>query len=359
MGFYNCLNYSLGNEDWHVEAQGLRPGAHDHAVCVTASGDRSLHFLMTDCAQVTSIDMNPVQNHLLDLKLAAIKKLDFEKYLDFLGLNSTTHRQAIFNELKSELTSKETLDFWENHQGMIKKGVIYQGKTERLTHFGGKFIQLFRPHLTDLFSFTDINEQREYLNQKWDTTIWRHLIQMLIGSKLIKFILRDPGLTKAELAITPGEYVYSRMIHYLQENLARKSPMLQLIFTGRLLPEAYFPYLTWEGFSRIQKNPGRLKYETGNIVDFLNTHEPNQFDCFSMSDIASYMPQSAFEQLLNGIIHSAKPNARFCLREFMSLRHVPSHLKPILKRAPVLEKKLEKEESNFVYRFIAGEVDKK
>src|SRR4029078_5372714 len=92
MDFYNRLNYSLGNEDWHVEAQALRIVPKDRVVCVTASGDRPMHLLMTECAEIISIDMNRIQTYLLELKIAAITHLDFEKYLAFLGCTPTDHR---------------------------------------------------------------------------------------------------------------------------------------------------------------------------------------------------------------------------------------------------------------------------
>lgn len=67
MDFYQHLNFSIGNEDWHVEKQGLRIAPGDRAICVTASGDRALHLLMTPCESIVAIDMNQIQNFLLEL----------------------------------------------------------------------------------------------------------------------------------------------------------------------------------------------------------------------------------------------------------------------------------------------------
>src|SRR5690606_21683262 len=106
------------------------------------SGDRPLHLLMTRCVEITSLDMNPVQNYLLNLKLAAISQLDYEKYIAFLGCKETPHRKAIFSEIKPYL-SKEAAAYWCNHEKMIQKGIIYQGRVERLTHFAAAFFNLF------------------------------------------------------------------------------------------------------------------------------------------------------------------------------------------------------------------------
>lgn len=359
MDFYKRLNYSLGNEDWSVEEQALRIAPGDKVVCVTASGDRPLHLLMTDCAEIISIDMNSIQNYLLELKLIAISYLDFETYLAFLGCEPSPHRLSIFSQLRSHL-SIEAATYWEKNKKMIKQGILYQGMVERLTFLGARFFKLLgRKKVETLLSFTNIDEQRAYVAKKWDTFTLRHIFGVLLNSNVLKYVINDPGLNSyIDLSIRPGDYIYQRMQRYLTTGLANKSALLQLIIKGKVSPDAYFPYMTFEGYSKIRRNIHRLNYQTGNIIEFLNNHTPSQIDCFSMSDIASYMPQEVFERLLQGIYNAAKPKARICLREFMSKRYIPAHLTNSIQRDKMLEQKLEQEESNFVYRFIVGEVHK-
>lgn len=359
MDFYKHLNYSLGNEDWHVEEQALRIHSGDRVICVTASGDRPLHLLMTDCSEIHSVDMNPVQTYLLDLKFSALKQLDFEKYSAFLGSIKTPHRLTIFNEIKPYLT-KESACFWEANKKMIKRGILYQGKVERLTHMAALIFSLFcNKKITKLFSFLEIEKQREYVYEHWDTHSLKKVFQILLNPRIAKFFINDPGLnTYVDESILPGHYIYDRMIQYLSNHLANKSLLLQLVLIGKVQEEVHFPYLSYAGYCKIRKNPNRLTFYTDDIIKFLHRHKGEGFDAYSLSDIASYMPQSAFEQLLNGIYHSANPNARFCLREFMSRRYIPAPLNSAFLRDRYLEKKLESEETNFIYRFFAGEIKK-
>jgi S-adenosylmethionine-diacylglycerol 3-amino-3-carboxypropyl transferase len=359
MDFYNRLNYSLGNEDWSVESQALKVNVGDYVICVTASGDRSLHLLMTDCAQVTSIDMNPIQSYLLELKMAAIALLDYEKYLAFLGCTSCDHRLDIFQGLKSHLSPEGRL-YWNNHTKKLISGVVYQGMVERLTNIVAicfNFIK--KKDIQTLLSFSDIQEQRLFVHRHWNSRWLKKTFKILLNPKLMKLILNDPGIiSHVDPTIQPGEYIYERMIQYLNTNLARKSALIQLLFTGKVMPEAYFPYLTFEGHSKIAKNLNRLKFYTGNITETLKQSPENKIDCFSLSDIASYMPQPAFENLLTAMITAAKPNARFCLRKLMSEHYIPERFKSYLQQDSALEQKLEREESNFVYRFMVGEIYK-
>jgi S-adenosylmethionine-diacylglycerol 3-amino-3-carboxypropyl transferase len=357
MDFYNRLNYSLGNEDWSVESQALQVKSGDHVICVTASGDRSLHLLMTDCAKITSIDMNPIQSYLLELKMAAIALLDYEKYLAFLGCTASTHRLEIYQSLKPHL-STEARHHWNKHKKMLIRGIIYQGLVERLTNIIAMCFNLIKKKdIKTLLSCADIEEQRMFVSKHWDRRWLKKTFEVILNPKLMKLILNDPGIiSHVDPTIKPGEYIYDRMIQYLNYNLASKSALIQLLFIGKVLPSAYFPYLTFEGYTRISKNLSRLTLHTGNVTQSLQ-HASN-IDCFSLSDIASYMPQHAFENLLEAMITAAKPNARFCLRKLMSKHYIPEQFKPHFQQNTILEQKLEREESNFVYRFMVGEIKK-
>lgn len=359
MDFYNRLNYSLGNEDWSVEAQALRITPGNKVLCVTASGDRPLHLLLSDCESVLSIDMNPIQNYLLELKIAALAYLDYEEYLAFLGCTESSHRLSTFHKIKSHLSSNAKA-YWEHHKKMIAKGIIYQGRVEKLTFYGAKFIYFVRrKEINTLLSFDDPNKQREYVSEKWDTKWWRKFFDIFLNPHLMKIILNDPGvISYIDPAIKPGQYIYQRMLKYLHRYPAKKSALIQLVLTGRVLKDAYFPYLTFAGFTKIRSNVHKLNFHTGNIIDYIHQAEPHQFDRFSMSDIASYMSQENFEKLLKGIIHCSSASARFCIRKFMSNHAVPESLSPFFNRDTALEQNLENEESNFVYRFMVGEIQK-
>ena len=53
---------------------------------------------------------------------------------------------------------------------------------------------------------------------------------------------------------------------------------------------------------------------------------------------------------------SAKPGARFCLRQFMSAYDIPDDLQPYFTRDTSLEKHLECMDNCFIYRFYVGTI---
>src|SRR4029079_15598788 len=106
------LNYSFGNEDWNTEHRALKIRAGDKVCCITASGDRTLHTLLDNPAEVISIDANPIQNALLASKMAAMKQFDYQTYLSFLGATTGHQRTTALNDLLPNMDT-ESAQYWQ------------------------------------------------------------------------------------------------------------------------------------------------------------------------------------------------------------------------------------------------------
>jgi len=356
--FYERLSYSFGNEDWRVERKALQIQSTDRVFCVTASGDRPLHLLLDECKEVVSVDLNPLQNYLLSLKVNAMKIFSDKEYIAFLGGAKDNRRLEKFDILNKELDS-QTSYFWQKNKKMIAKGVLYQGALEKLCQkksaYAFKFLRGNK--VNRLFAMTTLDEQREFVKNEWDTPVWRLAFKFLFNTPALKFLFYDPGLFQnVGAAINPAIYLPERINHSLNSLLAKHNPFMSLIIRGYIEKDCYPPYLTYDGINEIGKRLNKLSWHTDNAIDFLEKSPPQSFNCFSMSDIASYMPENQFERMLRAIKRAACPNARFSIRQFMSDHSIPKDLAETFQRNPLLEKELEDEESCFVYRFMAGKV---
>lgn len=354
--FFSRLSYSFGNEDWKVERKALKVKPSDRIVCITASGDRPLHLLLDECAEVVSVDLNPLQNHLLNLKQHAMQHFDADEYVSFLGGWQDNERLAKFQLLQPKLEA-QSRHFWAANPKMIARGVLYQGAVELLCQKVAMAMKVLRRRkVRKLFDHDDIEEQRHFLDNHWDTSLWRFIVRGIINSPWLHSFLKDPGLSNKGGTIRQGEYIYNRLHGSLRRLLARDNPFLSLIFRGYVTPETFPPYLTKTGIETIRRQLHKLRCHNANMIEFLEQSPPASFDCFSMSDIASYMPAKDFERLLRAISVAARPGARFSIRQFMSERHIPEDLQKVFQRDSQLEHELEEEEYCFVYRFMAGTI---
>ena len=132
--FFSRLSYSIGNEDWRTEERALNLQPQDEVLCITASGDRPLNLCMRPCKRLVCVDANPIQNLLLELKLASLKALEFPEYLRFLGAKPCSNRLQAFEKVEAHLDSRAA-DFWCKNKKMVEKGILYQGAVEKLTKY--------------------------------------------------------------------------------------------------------------------------------------------------------------------------------------------------------------------------------
>jgi S-adenosylmethionine-diacylglycerol 3-amino-3-carboxypropyl transferase len=358
--FFSRLSYSFGNEDWITEPKALQIEPHHRVLCITASGDRPLHLLLNECHEMVAVDMNHVQNHLLELKKIAMSHLPYTDYLAFLGLAHCNHRNRFLSQLLPHLPSA-TAQYWINNPKTIKKGVIYEGACERWARRLSYLIRLMRrKEINTLFNADTIESQREFLKHKWNHTLWKKMFNMGLNPWITSFFLKDPGTySNFDTSIKPGTYTYERMIECLNNNLARENLLMSLIFKGTVHPDAFPPYLEQQGINTIKKNLHKLSIKTTDVVKFLESEPEGSFDRFSLSDVVSYLDHDSFLRLMKGIYRTAKPGARFCLRQFISRYQIPATMEHCFERDSALEKTLEKEDRAFVYHFTIGTVIKK
>ena len=313
---------------------------------------------MNECREIVSIDANPVQNYLLELKIAAMKTLDYQDYLGFLGATKDSKRFQLLNKL-STLMSQKSKEYWCAHHKMISKGILYQGAVEKLTKVISRAMKFIRPiTIKKLFAIEDLEEQRQFVKKHWDRKWWRKLFELALHPKISPFVIEDPGLVNIGKEIKPGNYIYNRILNSLNQCLASHNLLLSLMFRGYVSPQAFSPYLTKAGMEVIKKRLDLITIKTEEVVSYLESIDEPTFDCFSLSDIASYMSHDHFIRLLKAVYKTAKPGARFCIRQFLSSQEMPSEVASFFTRDKELEEKLESKDRCFIYRFTVGSINK-
>lgn len=356
--FFSRLSYSLGNEDWETEHRALNLKKDDRVLCVTGSGDRPLHLLLKDCREVVAIDANSIQNHLLSLKICAMQQFDFEQYISFLGVVSSSSRKMQLQKLLPLLDDKSA-QYWKQNAHQVSRGILYQGAMEKYTRAMPILARMIQgKSVKRLFNFDHIEEQSQFIDHTWDKMLWRKCFDMILSPKISRLLIRDPGLyAHVDDSIRPGNHLYRQMNNCLKRHLAKDNYLVSFFLRGKVTERASPAYLKEDGVQSIRPRLEKISIKTGNLIHYLETCPEKSFDAFSLSDVASYITKSEFDKLLRGVKRAAKPGARFCFREFLSRRQIPVDLEPHFKRNPALEQKLQDDDRCFVYRFLTGHIE--
>lgn len=357
--FHARLWYSIGNEDWKTEQAALKIQPDSNVLCVTASGDRPLNLLTVPCASMTTVDANPFQNALFDLKKAAMQQLSYQEYLAFLGILPHPDRIKTYNRLKQTLNSA-SINLWKKHSKKIAAGVIYQGMLERFLKRVSSALHLIRgKKIKRLFACNDLVQQQIFLENDWKTFLCRKALHVALHPTISRTFIKDPGLyAHVDSSTHAGQKMFERIHASLNGFLAKESLLLNLFFNGKIAPEQFPPYLNEAGVGLIKPHLDNVHFETLDLVSFLEQAKSNSYDRFSISDVASYLSKEDFHRLLKELYRTAKPGARFCIRQFLSEYHLPEPYASSMKREPALEQTLEREDRCCVYKFMVGTIEK-
>lgn len=355
--FLSRVGYSSVNEDWRTEQRGLAMRPSDRVLCVTGSGDRVLDLLAAAPVKIVAIDMNQAQNHLLRLKIAALRELSFDDYSAFLGLTpaSKRARRATFERLAPSLPPA-TAAYFKAHLPAVSRGLLYSGHWERYFQRIAALGQLLRPRLMEtLFSFDDIEAQRRFVDAHWDNLAWRLIFRAQYHRWLTPILFGDPAFY-AHVTVPVGDFLYQRVFAALRRFVARENFMLSLTLQGRLPQFDLPPYLTREGWELIRTRLDGIEVVDAELLSYLERSDGARFDRFSLSDVTSYIPSDHLSRLLRGIASHAERGARLVLRQFLARAPLPDEAARYLRREPELEHELELADHSFAYSFIVGQV---
>jgi len=323
MTFFSALNFASSNEDGRTELAALS-GPANRLLCITGSGTRPLDMLLSEAKEVIAIDINPTQNELLRLKIAAIQTLSHPDLLAYLGITSCTDRWALHERVAQALSASTQL-FWERRKRSIRRGIWYAGRWEKVLRFGAFGIRLIRGKSIDrLFAAKDIETQKDIWARRFDDRIWGSSIRLLGRPWVWTKVIGEPGGAFLPSPDQVEHRLAGAFARAAGTFLFRESDFASLILRGRnSLPMALPLHLLPESFDHIRASLSRLRIVDGGYTDLAGLGVED-IDRFSLSDFGSYCDAKAYAACWDGIIAVAAPGAVFCERHFMNPLPTPS-----------------------------------
>ncbi|RTL60256.1 MAG: DUF3419 family protein [Sphingobacteriales bacterium] len=333
----------------------LKPG--QTVFTITSGGCNSLGFLRFNPGLIYCTDINPAQTWLMELKQAAIKKLDYSSLLEFFGIRHHNDRKSIYLSLQNEL-SKEGQLFWQNHLPLIKKGIVMNGRYERFVKIAGTLMRLLQgPGKTkSFFRLKTIEEQKKFYETQWDNRRWRWIFKTMFNKRR----LAKKGLNADYFHFDDGsssfsESFYKRAGHAIKDIPVGSNYFIALYLLGHYLSEESLPaYLQENNFDIIKKNIGRIKPVTADSKYWLQQQPPELFDAFALSNICELMDDADTHKLFSEVIRTAKPDAKIIFRNLMIPREVPQDLQSFIIKDTASSKELQQADRSFVYGKVAA-----
>ncbi|KAK7714425.1 hypothetical protein SLS57_007151 [Botryosphaeria dothidea] len=195
--------YAFTWEDSRVDARLLQVKSNDVILAITSAGDNILSFALEKPKRIHAVDLNPAQNHLLELKVAAFTALPYSDVWKLFGDGKhESFREILIKKLSPHLSSL-AFQFWLQHGeeafSPSEKGLYSTGGSGYALAWVGRllsFVGLER-EVEKLCTAETLNEQRE---------IWQRSIRKVLLSRLLAWTVvgNEKWLWKA-LGVPPNQ----------------------------------------------------------------------------------------------------------------------------------------------------------
>ncbi|KAI1131258.1 hypothetical protein F5Y10DRAFT_80431 [Nemania abortiva] len=214
--FNNEYIYAFTWEDTRVDERILKLKPSDVVLAITSAGDNILSYALQGPARIHAVDLNPTQNHLLELKVAAFQSLEYEDLWKIFGEGKHPDFRALLISKMSPHLSSRAFQYWlSNHHIFTKnRGGLYDtGGSKHGIRIFRWITQVFgcRAAVKDLLAARTLNEQRE---------IWRNRVRPALLSRLVSnfvvsqesFLWTALGVPKNQLAILEADHAVSDVV---------------------------------------------------------------------------------------------------------------------------------------------------
>ncbi|KAJ2655145.1 hypothetical protein IWW48_005700 [Coemansia sp. RSA 1200] len=331
-----------------LQALDLKPG--DNLLVITSAGDNALAYAAHQ-RQITlhCVDMNPCQNHLLELKLACLRTMNYSQFWQLFGAGRVDGFADILDSKLSPWLSSEAYQYWKSNtaafggtQGLSGWRLAKRSVGDMLlgqsclytTGYSGLALRSLHAMMR-LTGIQDTAQKitRQGMSLSEQTHLWRQRMRGWVRGALATWFLDNPVIMWQLLGVPISQWNMLRsegsMSQYVRDtiepvvaetSLADDNYFYHLVFALGYSRTCCPDYLTKQGFEALQQTlvaadpkSGRstFRLHTATILDVLAGMQPGELtkavimdhmDWFSVQDAQQEVSALARAMATGGIV---------------------------------------------------------
>jgi len=330
------LFFAQVREDPVLEIEALAPLENARVLVVSSGGCTAFSLLAAGAGEVTAVDLNITQNHLVELKAAALLRLTMPEIMSFFGVaRGTPQRRARTYWTLRPFLSEPAAEFWDKNQSILGRGALTCGVTERFIATVVAAVKLFvhgQRRIDRLLSAGSLDEQREIFDRQWNSRRWKALFPLLINRWTFTRAFEPEFFREVE---NPSFAAHFRRLleHAICDVPARSNYFLHQMLRGAYptgVPGGVPPYLDRTGREILRTRLDRLTLVDGGYAEYLATCADSSIDALAISNICEWLDARGIEELFAQVVRTARPGARFCFRNFVGHTAIPERFRGIV-----------------------------
>jgi S-adenosylmethionine-diacylglycerol 3-amino-3-carboxypropyl transferase len=279
----NNLVYNTCWEDPRLDRVALALRPTDNVLVITSAGCNALDYALAEPNHVYAVDLNPRQTALLELKLAGVRRLEFDEFFSMFGRGRLPGAALVYREMLRGDLSDWARDYWD-------RWIKFFDNPRRTFYFRGtsgtfaRFLNLYadrvlklRPLVEQMLDAESVAQQRELYDSVRER-IWSRTLRFAINRDTALSMVGVPRAQRRQIE-TQYEGGIPRFVQDCVEAVFTQIPLRDNYFwrvymTGRYTPECCPEYLKRENFERLKAGLiDRVSVHTDSVQGFLEKND--------------------------------------------------------------------------------------
>jgi len=323
------LVYNTCWEDPRLDRVALELGPEDTILVITSAGCNTLDYVLQEPKAIHAVDMNPRQNALLALKIAAIRRLDYETFWEMFGQGRCKNARELYRTVLRANLPTDAQKFWDKHFPRFfagrgwRKSFYFHGTSGLFARFMNTYIDRVarvRDGVNQLLNAPDVATQREvYLRLK--DVFWTPFIRWMMNRDTTLSLLGVPRAQRQEVE----KHFEGGVAGFVERSLEvvfaelpiQDNYFWRVYLTGEYTPACCPEYPKPENFARLKAGlVDRIEMHTDSILDFLRGNEVSisRYVLLDHMDWLSRVYYPVLEQEWQAILERAAPRTRILWR---------------------------------------------
>lgn len=319
---FHRLVFNQSFEDPEMDRAALEIGPEHTVLTITSGGCNALTLLCEGPRRLIAVDSNPAQNHLMELKRAAVYSLTPEEFYEFFGRQRPAGAVSTYRRRLRVLLSPEARAYWDRNVRSLAQGIITQGRM-------GLFFRVFRAILRSrvgernvrrFLELPDVEAQQRFYHDRIEGPLWAPPARWICTFRPLVW-LAGTHPVQAERVNAEGDLY--QFIRSSAEAVATGLPVAGNYFLHQALAGEYLDrravprYMLPEHFERLRDLMDRLEIVTAWLGPHLEMRPARSIDRFSLLDIFDWMDGETLARTRGAVVHAAAPAARLVYRSGM------------------------------------------
>ncbi len=305
-------------EDASVDRQLLGIDEQSKIMMITSAGCNALSYLLDNPISIHSVDINPRQTALLELKLSILKKCNYPTFFSFFWDGSSSDYQHVYSRIRKSL-SEESKVFWDEHIEYFfpnRRGFHFEGGSGMFARFLNKIIdrKSLRNEIIQLSSSND-KEEREQIFNYIENVLWSGAESKIWQTNGFLSLAGIPAVQRNAIG-NINQFMLKVLRQIFVDQRAADNPYWGRYLKLPTLKNPTLEYLQKENFSKLRDRSERIHFSTTSFSDYLS-QTTQKFTHFVLLDHMDWMvghDKQALDKEWEHILERAEPGAKVLFR---------------------------------------------